>query len=349
MKNFPLAIAIAIAAIQYPHNASAQDNPDTESNAVNVYSFRQAFLVEPLFHRFQEKTGIHVNVLYAKKGLVERIALEGRASPADILLTTDVGQTIQAADSIAAELQSQKIRRNIPRRYRDPNNKWFALTRRLRVVMASEDRVSPQETSRLTYEKLAAEKWRGRICIRDGQNPYNLALFAAMLIHHGEEKTRDFLIKLKKNLARRPAGNDRAQIRAVAAGQCDLAVANNYYLGHMLAKPKDDPRHRAAQTVRVVLAQFAKGGTHENLSAMIMPRFAPNKENARRLMEFLSTAEAQNIYAESNFEYPVHRSVSPPDLLDEWGGVYPDRINFREMARQARQAALILDEIAFND
>ena len=340
-SGFLLSCALAAA----PHAARAAEPVD----AVNIYSYRQAFLVEPLFDLFRERTGIHVNVLYAKRGLIERIALEGTISPADVLLTTDLSQMLQAADGIAQRVESPVIDRNLPSSARDPEGQWFALTRRVRAVMVARERVSSRETRRMTYESLAQEKWQKRICIRDGYNPYNLAFFGAMLFHKGFSETRLFLEGLKKNLARRPAGNDRAQIRAVAAGACDLAIANSYYLGHMLAKPEEDPQREAARKVRIVFPVFKGGGSHENFSGMVMPRHAPNPILAKWFMEFLTTREAQKIYAETNYEYPIRSDVAASSQIARWPRLRSDRINIREISRKARQAALILDEISFND
>ena len=208
-----------------------------EPGEVNVYSYRQPYLINPLLKEFTDETGIKVNVIYAEKGLIERIQAEGRNSPADLMLTVDVGNLTQATDAgIAQPIQSPELDAAIPPAYRAADGLWIGLTRRARVVYASKERVK-QDT--ITYEELADPKWRGKICIRSGQHVYNVALIASMIAAHGEAWTETWLKGVKANLARKPAGDDRLQVKGVYAGECDLAIGNTYYMGAMLKNDKE--------------------------------------------------------------------------------------------------------------
>ena len=208
-----------------------------EPGEVNIYSYRQPYLITPLLKEFTDETGIRVNVIFAEKGLIERIQAEGRNSPADVLLTVDVGNLTQAAAAgIGQPISSATIDAEIPPAYRGDDGQWFGLTRRARVVYASKERVKQDA---ITYEELADPKWRGKICIRSGQHVYNVALIASMIAHHGEDWTEQWLKGVKANLARKPAGDDRLQVKGVYAGECDIAIGNTYYMGAMLKNDKE--------------------------------------------------------------------------------------------------------------
>ena len=317
------------------------------SGEVNIYSYRQTYLIEPLRKAFTDKTGIKTNVVFAKKGLIERIAAEGRNSPADILLTVDIGQLSDAANKdIAQPVTSSVLDRNIPAQYRDSAGHWFGLTSRGRVVYASKERVG-QDT--ITYEELADPKWLGKICIRPGHHVYNVALVAAMIAHHGEEKTEEWLRGLKANLARKPAGNDRAQVKGVYAGECDLAIGNTYYMAKMMLNQKNPEQQQWAASVKMLFPNAQDRGTHINLSGMILAKNAPNKENAIRFMEFLSSDDAQEIYAEVNHEYPVKEGVPWSDLVKSWGELKPDSLSLEQVATLRKKASEMIDKVAFND
>lgn len=223
----PFARACALALVVplfAASNASAADPGE-----VNIYSYRQPYLIDLLLNEFTEETGIKINVIFAEKGLIERIQAEGRNSPADVLLTVDVGNLTQATDAgIAQPIQSAALEAAIPPAYRATDGEWVGLTRRARVVYASKERV---KQDKISYKELADPKWRRKICIRSGQHVYNVALIASMIAHHGEEWTEAWLRGVKANLARKPADDDRLQVKGVYAGECDLAVGNTYYMG----------------------------------------------------------------------------------------------------------------------
>ena len=335
------ALAALILAFAYPF-ARAEN-----SGEVNIYSYRQPYLIGPLLRAFTDETGIKTNVIFASKGLIERIRAEGRNSPADILLTTDIGNLSQAAASgIAQPIESEKITSAIPAAYRAEDNAWVGLTRRARVVYASKDRV---EQDAITYEELADPKWRGKICIRSGQHPYNVALIASLIAHHGENWTEEWLRGVKSNLARKPAGNDRLQVKGVYAGECDLAIGNTYYMGAMLTDEKHPEQREWANAVSILFPDTAERGTHVNLSGAIVAKNAPNKKNAIKLVEFLASDEGQEMYAEVNHEYPVKDGVRWSELVQSWGTFKSDPISLNDIVALRKTASELVDKVGFNE
>lgn len=325
--------------------ASAFVATAASAQEVNVYSLRQAFLVEPLFEKFTEQTGIKVNVIFAEKGLVERIKQEGANSPADILMTVDISRIQQAVDAGVTEaVSNDTLAANIPAHLRDPEGHWFALTQRGRAIYASKDRVKEGEIT--SYEDLADPKWKGRICTRSGTHVYNVALFASMIAAHGKEEAKAWLEGLKNNLARKPQGNDRAQVKAVKEGECDVALGNTYYYGKMLDNEEQRPW---AEAVNIVFPNQDDRGMSMNISGMSLIKDAPNHDNAIKLMEFLSDDVAQAIYAEVNYEYPVKPGVEWADNVKSWGTFKADDLPLAEIARLSADAIRMVDEIGYNE
>ena len=307
---------------------------------INIYSYRQPFLIQPLTDAFTEQTGIKVNVAYLRKGMIERMKAEGKRSPADVVLTVDISRLAAVVEAnLTQPVLNKTLEKNIPTIYRDPDNHWFGLTTRARIIYASKDKVPDGEVT--TYENLADPKWKGRICTRSGTNAYTVALTSAIIHHHGAEKAEEWLRSVKNNLARKPQGNDRAQVKAIWAGECDISIGNTYYMGKMLK----DPEQKAwADSVRIVFPVFENGGTHVNISGIALAKHSPNKENAVKLMEFLSYPEAQKIYAFANFEYPIAPNAEPAELVKNWGTFTPDDVNLMDLAK-LRSTALKLTEI----
>ncbi len=315
------------------------------SAEVNIYSYRQPELVQPLFDEFTRETGIGVNVVFLKKGLIEKLQAEGRRSPADLVLTVDISRLQNIVDAgVTQPVDSAVLKANIPAEYRAADDQWFGLTARARVVYASKERVKDGEIT--TYEDLASDKWQGRICTRSGTNSYNLALTSAMIVHHGEAATKDWLLGLKSNLARRPQGNDRAQVKAIFAGECDIAIGNNYYMKKMLAKPEQRPW---ADAVRIVFPVFEGGGTHMNLAGVALTKAAPHKADAIKLMEWLSDTKAQEIYAEQNGEYPLKPGSKPSALVASWGEFNRDTIPLTEVAKLRPVSLRLVEEVNFDE
>ncbi len=311
---------------------------------VNVYSYRQPELIQPLMDAFTAETGIDVNIAFLNKGMIERLKAEGARSPADVILTVDIARLAGAVEAgVTQAVQSDALEANIPADYRDPGDQWFGVTTRARVIFASKDTVQPGEIT--TYEGLADPKWQGRICTRSGTHAYTLALVAAYLYHHGEADTRTWLEGVKANLARKPQGNDRAQVKAVWAGECDIALGNTYYMGKMLNNPEQVDW---ANSVNVVFPVFEGGGTHVNVSGMALAAHAPNRDAAVQLMEFLASPEAQTIYASDNYEYPVAPGTEPSDLVKSWGDFTADPVNLMEIAALRPAALKLVQEVDFD-
>ncbi len=314
------------------------------ADQVNVYSYRQPELIQPLFEVFTEKTGIKVNVAFLNKGMAERLKAEGARSPADLAFTVDIGRldALKTA-GVLTPLVTNSIKANVPEQYRDPEGEWTALTTRARIVYASRDRVADGEVT--TYEGLADPKWKGRICTRSGTHVYMLALTAGMIERHGEEYARNWLTGLKSNLARKPQGNDRAQVKAIWAGECDISIGNTYYMALML---KNGEQKAWADSVRIVFPTFESGGTHVNVSGVALTKAAPNRESAIRLVEFLASEEGQRIYAEINSEYPVNPDVSALSVVEAFGKFAADDANLQVIAGFRDEALRITEEVDYD-
>lgn len=313
------------------------------SGEVNIYSYREPQLIDPLVKAFTEKTGIKANVVYAQSGLNERLAAEGRNSPADLLFTVDIGRLSEAKSmDVTQPVKSEALEKAIPESYRDPAGHWYGLTMRSRVIYASKERV-PQDS--ITYEELADPKWKGRICSRSGQHAYNTSLIASMIAHKGEAAAEAWLKGLKENLAHRPAGGDREQARDVFAGKCDLAIGNTYYVALMLKNPE---QKAWADSIKVLFPNAQDRGSHVNISGMALTKHAPNKENAIKLMEFLASPDAQALYAQANNEYPVNAAVAPSDVVASWGKLNPDKLPLEDIAKLRKKASELVDKVHFD-
>ncbi|MGL4834279.1 MAG: Fe(3+) ABC transporter substrate-binding protein [Shewanella sp.] len=313
------------------------------ADKLTVYSYRQAFLVEPILARFTAQTGIDVDLVFAKDGITERLAREGRLSPADIVLTSDFSRLVELVDKqLTAPVKSAQLDSNIPAQFRDPQGQWYALTMRVRNLYTAKDGLGAQP---LTYEALADPKYKGKICTRSGKHPYNIALVASMIAHHGEAQAKTWLQGVKDNLARKPQGNDRAQIAAVKEGVCDIAIGNSYYYGNMLQDPE---QKTVAEAVTINFPNQAERGAHVNVSGMVLTRHAPNRDNAIKLMEFLSGDVAQKAYAEVNMEYPVKADVQPSQLVASWGAFKADSLPIVKLAHYHQAAVKLLDEVQFD-
>jgi iron(III) transport system substrate-binding protein len=311
---------------------------------VNIYTTREPGLIQPVMDAFTAETGIAVNLSYIDDGLVERLTAEGARSPADLVMTVDIANLKQIVDAgVVQAVDSDVLNAAIPAQLRSDENLWFGLTTRARIIYASKDRVADGEVT--TYEDLTSDKWAGRICSRSGLNNYSLALLSAVIAHKGEDGARDWAAGLRENLARKPEGNDRAQVRAIWAGECDISLGNTYYMGGMLA----DPEQQAwADSVRIVFPTFENGGTHVNVSGVAMTQSAPNRDEAVQLMEFLVSPEAQAIYAETNHEYPVLAGAARSELVSSWGEFTPDTVDLNELAANRPVSVRITEEVNFD-
>jgi iron(III) transport system substrate-binding protein len=268
---------------------------------------------------------------------------EGRNSPADVLLTNEFGLLIQAVDAgVTQAVHAPEIEGAIPAQFRDPDGRWFGLTRRARVVYASKERVAQ---TAITYEELADPKWKGKICIRSGQHTYNISLFAAMIAHLGPEKAEGWLTGLKANLARKPSGGDREAVRDVASGQCDIGIGNTYYMAAIANEPEHKPW---ADAVRILFPDTETYGTHMNISGASIAANAPNRDNGIALVAYLATPEAQQLYATANGEYPVRDDVAVSELIASWGKPKADALPLAEIARLRKAASELVDKVHFD-
>ena len=312
---------------------------------VNVYSYRQPELIQPLVDAFEAETGHTANVVYVDKGITERLVAEGDRSPADLIFTVDVARLNEAKEAgVLQPVQSDVLSEAIPAALRDADNEWFGVTTRARIVYASKDRVADGDLT--TYEDLADPKWQGRICTRSGTHDYNIALVSAMIAHHGIDEARTWLEGVKANLARAPEGNDRAQVKAIWAGECDISLGNTYYMGAMLQDPEQT---EWAESVRIVFPTFGEdGGTHVNTSGVAMTKAAPHPEVAREFMEFLASGEAQRLYADVVNEYPVAPGTEPSELVASWGSFEADTTNLTEIAGHRAEALRLVEEVDFD-
>jgi iron(III) transport system substrate-binding protein len=335
MRSIFVALMLAISSISLQAHAEQ----------VNIYSFRQPFLIEPILKEFTAQTGIETKVVFSKKGLIQRLQREGELSPADIVLTSDFSKMLQLKEKGLSQpyALSDTLQTNIPAQFRDSENHWLALTQRVRNVYSSKERSGDQ--SNIRYEDLAKPEFKGRICTRSGKHPYNLGLIASMIAHNGEAETEKWLTAVKGNLARKPQGNDRGQVKAIKEGLCDFSLGNSYYLGKMLLDPK---QVEWANAVNLNFPNQQDRGSHINVSGAIMAKHAPHKESAQKLIEFLTSQQAQSLYADLNMEYPVMPSAKLSDLVSSWGTFKADPLPLEEVAKFQKHALKLVDKVRFD-
>lgn len=332
-----LSLPILTLSLLAAQNTNAADE-------VNVYSYRQSFLTDPIFDAFTKETGIKVNTVFAKSGLIERLENEGVNSPADLVLVANVGNLAAAFDAgVTQSIDNTVLSKNIPASYRDENGHWFGLTSRARIVVTSKERVKAGLIE--TYADLARPELKGRICTRSGKHSYMVELIASFIAHEGESATKAWLEGVKANLARKPQGNDRAQVKAISQGECDVAIINTYYMGAMMS---DSEQQGWAQAVNVLFPNQADRGTHMNISGVLLTKASPNRDNAIRLLEFLASDTAQSMYAENNHEYPIKADVAASDLVNSWGTFKKDELPLNEIATYRAQASRLVDSVDYD-
>ena len=326
--------------------AAASTAALAQSGEVNVYSYREQKLIQPLFDAFTKDTGIKVNVVSASSGLEQRIATEGANSPADVLLTVDVARLQDAVNAgIAQPIKSAVLDKAVPAQYRDPNGLWYGISMRARVVYASKDRVKQDA---ITYEELADPKWKGKICIRSGQHMYNNALFAAYIVKHGEAKAEEWLKGLKANLAQKPSGGDREVARDIAAGKCDIGLANTYYWALMNDKETDK---KAVGGSHARDPADLQGRRHacEPLGRRAGEERRPTRPTATKLIEWLVGEKAQQMYADQNYEYPLLAEIAVNPTINGYGKLKPDAMPIAKIAEQKKAAATLVDKVGFDN
>ena len=317
------------------------------ANEINIYSHRQPFLINPFLELFTEETGIKTNVVYSKKGLAQRLKAEGDKSPADVILTVDIGRLYIYDDlDLLAPINSKKLLNNIPIYLRSPENTWFGLSKRARVIVVNKNKIKDGEITKI--EDLADTKWKGKICTRPGSHVYNRGIMASVLAALGEEKAEQWAKSFVNNLAKRPQGNDRAQVKAIYEGECDIALINNYYFGKL--KFSEDPEQRKwVENVKLIFPNQGENdrGAHVNISGGGIAKYSKNKENALALLEFLTSEKAQKLYGEINFEYPVNPKVLPSLELQKWGEFREDNLPIIKIAELGPLSQKIIDRVGW--
>ncbi len=345
MKKFYL-ISILILALVMPLFAQGTKEQAKEEKVVNLYSHRHYDVDDELYDAFYKKTGIKVNVVKAKAGqLIEKMKSEGDASPVDIFMTADAGNLeIAKQEGLLQSISSKELNKVIPEHLRDPEGQWYALTKRARVIAYAIDRVHPNMLS--TYEDLSSPIWKRLIAVRSSSNMYNQSLLASIIANDGKEKAKEWAEGVVANMARAPKGNDRDQVKAVAAGTADLAIINTYYLGKLLTS-KDNEEVKAGKAVKLFFPNQDGRGTHINISGAGVTKYAPHKENAIKLLEFLVSKEAQEVFAAKNFEYPVRTDVEPSELVKSFGNFKEDKLNLSNLGKYNRDAVMIFDQVGW--
>ena len=334
-----LGLAVGVSAVS--------GAPASAQGEVNLYSNRTPSLITPFLDEFTKQTKIKVNIVHAETGMLERLQAEGRNTPADVVLTADVVRIDQlAAADLLQTVTSPVIDKNIPAVYRQHEGLWVALTSRARVAYVSKDRVKPGAIK--TYEDLAKPEWKGKICTRSGKHEYNVALLAAMIVENGEAAAEEWARGVKANLARKPQGNDRVQVKAIKDGVCDVAIVNTYYMGLMQTNDKEPEQKEWANAANIVFPTFGGNGTQVNISAAGITKHAKNKDNAVKLLEFLSGDLAQKMYAEVNYEYPVKPGAEINPLVKSWGSFQPQEVSLEAVARNMALATKIMDKVDFD-
>ena len=330
-----VALASLIAVSSVP--ASAQE--------LNLYTTREPGLIKPLMDAFTKSTGIKVNSVFVKDGLAERVAAEGDKSPADMLMTVDLGNLIDLTEKgLTQPVKSAVLEKAVPSNLRGPNGDWFTLSLRARVLYADKD----LDLTTFTYEALADPRWKGKVCIRSGQHPYNNAMIAAYIAKHGEAKAETWLRGMKANLGRAATGGDRDVARDIMGGICDIGIANSYYVGLMRSGAGGPEQVKWGSAIKVILPTFEGGGTQVNISGASIAKHAPNRAAAVRFLEYLVSDEAQKIYAEADYEYPVKAGAAIHPLIAALGPLKVDSLQIAEIARYRAAASKLVDKVGFD-
>ena len=320
--------------------------PVSAQETVNLYTTREPGLVRPLIEAFEKKAGLKVNTVFVKEGLAERVAAEGARSPADVLMEVDIGNLVDLVNrGVAQPVKSAVLEAAVPANLRDPEGRWFALSMRARVVYASRS----LGLKAISYEDLAKPEYKGKICIRSGQHSYNTALIAAVIAHYGTEKADAWLRGVKANLARKASGGDREVARDILGGICEIGVGNSYYVGLMRSGAGGPDQKKWGDAIDVLLPTLAGAGTHVNVSGAALAKNAPHRASAVKLLEWLASDEAQAIYSEGNFEYPVAKGAKVTPIIAALGELKVDPLPVADIVRNRKQASELVDKVGFDN
>ncbi|EGV44587.1 Fe(3+) ABC transporter substrate-binding protein [Bizionia argentinensis JUB59] len=347
MKKLILAVAAFSILAACKNDSEKKDDSaaqeTTKDQVVTVYTHRHYESDQNIFKMFEDKTGIEVKVINASADeLIQKMKMEGEQSPADVLITVDAGRLSRAKDlGLLQSIESELLEKSIPTHLQDVDNQWFGLTKRARIIAYAKDRVKPEELS--TYEDLTAAKWKGKILVRSSSNIYNQSLMASIVANDGEDAAKNWAKGIVANMARSPKGSDRDQVKAVIAGEGDLAIVNSYYIGKMLNSP-DPEEVKVAKQIGLFFPNQNNRGTHINVSGAGVAKYAPNKANAIKFIEYLISEEAQQVFTNANYEYPVLKSVEPVQDIKDWGVFKEDNLSLNKLGENNKKAVLIFDE-----
>lgn len=343
ISRFSLRAALMGGAVAI---SAASTGAAVQADEVNIYTTREPGLIQPLLDAYTEKTGVKVNTVFLKDGMPERVASEGESSPADLLMTVDAGNLADLVEKgLTQPVDSAVLAEAVPENLRDAEGNWFALSMRARVLYAAKD----LGLESFQYADLADPEYKGRVCIRSGQHPYNTALFAAYDVHHGAEATEEWLSGIKANLARKAAGGDREVAKDILGGICDIGIANSYYVGLMRSGRGGDEQKAWADAIKVILPTFENGGTHVNISGAAVAKHAPNRDQAVALLEYLVSDEAQELYAQANFEYPVKAGVAVDPIIAEFGELTIDPTPIIEIVAKRKEASELAEKVGIDN
>lgn len=315
---------------------------------VNLYTTREPGLIKPLLDAFTKANNIKVNAVFVKEGIAERVTAEGKLSPADVMMTVDFGNLVDLVDKgLTQPVKSAVLDAAVPANLRDPAGHWYTMSMRGRVAYVSKERV---KQTTFTYEELADPKWKGKVCIRAGQHPYNTAMIANFIAKHGEAKTEEWLRGIKANAGRKPGGGDRDVARDITGGICDVGVANSYYVGLMRSGKGGPDQVKWGEAVNIILPTFADGkGTHVNISGAAVAKTAPNRDNAVKLLEYLVSDAAQKMYAEVDYEYPVKAGAAVDPIIAKLGKLTVDPTPIVDIAKHRKTASQLVDKVGLDN
>jgi len=332
-KIFKLFTVAAIPALLYSGIASA-------GNELVVYSARNEQLIKPMFDAYTKETGVNIKFITDKEGaLLQRLKAEGENTPADMLITVDAGNLWEAArEGLLKEVQSRILSANIPAHLRDPGNQWFGLSVRARTIFFNNQKVKPAELS--TYEDLGSPKWKGRVCLRSSKKVYNQSLVAMMIGEHGEARAEQIVKSWVANLATDPYADDTKMLEAIAAGQCDVGIANTYYFGRLMEK-------KPGLTLGIFWPNQKANGVHVNVSGAGITKHAKHEKEAIKLLEWLSSDKAQNLFADVNFEYPANPAIKTDPAVTAWGPFKQNPLNVAKAGELQAAAVKLMDRAGY--
>jgi iron(III) transport system substrate-binding protein len=341
---FVAGTLLLLASCTNPNPSEPQEKAPEE---LTLYTHRHYDADKVIFRKFEEQTGIKINVVKANADeLIQKMESEGKQSPADVLITVDAGRLVRAKQKgLLQATTSKNLEETIPSHLKDKENHWFGLTKRARVIAYDKAKVTVEDLS--TYEALVDPKWQGKVLIRSSSNIYNQSLMASIIANKGEELAKTWATGLIQNFARTPKGNDRDQVKAILAGEGELAIINTYYLGKLL-NSKDSNEVKAGNAVNIYFPNQADRGTHINVSGIGVAKYAPNKEAAVKFIEYLVSKEVQEEFAKANYEYPVNPNAATSELLNSWGAFKEDSLSLSKLGELNKTAVVLFDAVQWD-